>query len=216
MRRQYKNPLVVGVTGGIGCGQSTVCDFLEKMSCKVINADLKAREVIQKDRNLQRLLKNTFGNGIFMENGELDRKKLAEIAFKDELSTMKLNHLVHPRMVECLIEEMEKARFSMRFPIVIVDAALIYEISNEKFFDFVLVVNAPLNLRQTRVIGRDGMSKRQFMERVDKQIPLEDKVKWADFVINNDGSMEELKERTKEVYQKLMAKQKKAHVRTAN
>ncbi|MGD9488944.1 MAG: dephospho-CoA kinase [Calditrichaceae bacterium] len=216
MRRQYKNPLVVGVTGGIGSGQSTVCEFLEKMSCKVINADLKAREVIQKDRNLQRLLKNTFGNGIFMDNGELDRKKLAEIAFKDELNTMKLNHLVHPRMVECLIEDMEKARFSKRYPIVIVDAALIYEISIEKFFDYVIVVNAPLNMRQTRVIGRDGMSKRQFMERVNKQIPLEDKVKWADFVINNDGSMEELKERAKEVFQKLMAKQKKAHVRTAN
>ncbi|MGD9899472.1 MAG: dephospho-CoA kinase [Calditrichaceae bacterium] len=216
MRRQYKNPLVVGVTGGIGSGQSTVCEFFEKMSCKVINADLKAREVIQKDRNLQRLLKNTFGNGVFMENGELDRKKLAELAFKDELSTMKLNHLVHPRMVECLIEEMEKARFSQRFPIVIVDAALIYEISIEKFFDFVVVVNAPLNLRQMRVIGRDGMIRRQFMERVDKQIPLEDKVKWADYVITNDATLDELKERTREVFQKLMAKQKKAHVRTAN
>ncbi|MCD4691473.1 MAG: dephospho-CoA kinase [Calditrichales bacterium] len=208
MRRQYHNPLVAAVTGGIGSGQSTVCSFLKKRQCKVVNADLKAKEVIRKDRKLQNKLKTIFGNDIFINNGELNRQRLADLAFKDEFHTHKLNQLVHPRMVESIIEEMENARFSKRFPIVIVDAALIYEISIEKMFDVVIVVNAPLNLRQKRVIERDNITRKQFKDRLDKQIPLEEKVKWADFVIENNSTLEDLENSTHKVHQELIKMQR--------
>ncbi len=207
--KKYKNPLIIGVTGGIGSGQSTVSSFLQQMRCKVINADLKAKELIQKDRGLQGELKKTFGNDIFTKDRKLDTKRLAEIAFSSQIQTQKLNQLVHPRMVASLIEEMEQARFSGRYPLIIIDAALIYEISIERMFDFIVVVNTSMPLRMKRVNQRDGMTQKQFKERAGKQIPLADKVKWADFVIENNGSLEALKENTKKIYNDLMQKQRK-------
>jgi dephospho-CoA kinase len=209
MRKQYKNPLVVAVTGGIGSGQSSVCSFFNSWGCKIINADLKAKEVIQKNRLLQSQLKDAFGRDIFEKNGKLNPSRLAEQAFKDEQQTQKLNQLVHPMMVESLVEEMEVARFSRRYPMVIIDAALVYEISIEKMFDTVVVVNAPILIRQKRVRERDGMTKKQFVARVEKQMPLQDKAAWADFVIENDDTIEVLEKRSKEVYNKLMVLQKK-------
>lgn len=209
MRKKYNNPLIVAVTGGIGSGQSTVCSYFQEWGCKIINADVKAKEVITRNRGLQRDLRKTFGNDIFDKNKRLNTKLLAERAFKDELNTQRLNQLVHPRMVESLIEEMEQARFSRKFPIVVIDAALIYEISIERMFDAVVVVDAPLAERQKRVRERDGMTRRKFNERMDKQIPLEEKVSWADFVIKNDGSLEDLKRVTRSVFDKLMALKKK-------
>jgi len=198
----------LGVTGGMGSGQTTVCNYLKKWGCKVINADEKARYVIGHSRALQSDLRKTFGNDIFFKDGKLNRARLAELAFKDELQIRKLNQLVHPRMVESLVDEMEKSRFSGRFPIVIIDATLIYEISIERIFDHVMVVWAPLKDRQKRVSERDKLSQEQFEERISKQIDLDEKKEWGDFVINNDGDLKHLEEQAKQVYDKLMALQK--------
>jgi dephospho-CoA kinase len=208
MARNYKSPKLIAVTGGIGSGQTTISSYFKKWRCKVINADKKAHEVIQRNKKLQNELAKVFGKDIFPKNKQFNRQLLAERAFKDELHTHKLNQLVHPRMVEVLIEEMEAARFSKRYPLVVIDAALIFEISIESLFDAVVVVNAPLNIRQQRVKERDGMSRKQFNERAGKQIPLTDKVKWADFVIENDCELEELEKRTREVYDKLVSAKK--------
>ena len=209
MRKKYRNPLIVAVTGGIGSGQSTVCSFFQKAGCKIINADDKAKEAIRKNRKLQKQLKETFGKEVFDAEGKLDTAKLAEAAFKDEIQTQRLNQLVHPMMVGNLVEEMEQARFSGRYPIVIIDAALVYEISIEQMFDAVVVVDAPLPQRQKRVRERDGMSRKQFMARMNKQIPLEKKVEWADFVITNEGTLDDLEKKSADVFKKLMALQKR-------
>lgn len=203
MKKRYDNPLVIAVTGGIGSGQSTVCSFFKEWNCKVINADKKAKDVIRRNLELQKELQKLFGKEI-IENRRLNTKLLAERAFKDELSIQKLNQQVHPRMVASLVEEMENARFSKKYPILIIDAALIYEISIEQMFDAVIVVNAPLTFRSQRVCQRDNMTKKHFKERADKQIPLEEKVKWADYVIENTGSLEELKTEAQKIYKKLM------------
>lgn len=201
---KYKDPLIVGITGGMGSGQSTAAAYFEERGCKVINADQEAKTVIRKNRGLQSELKKAFGKEIFGSNRKLDTKLLAQLAFKDELQTRKLNQIVHPRMVESLIDKMEKARFSGKYPIIAIDAALIFEISIERNFDYVIVVTAQKRKRQQRVIARDKMSRTEFLERVDKQLPLEDKVKWADFVIDNNGTEEELKAGCEKVYQTLM------------
>lgn len=209
MRRKYNHPLVVAITGGIGSGQSTVAKMFEKWGCKVINADLKAKQVIQSDREVRKALMRTFGEQIFFRNGKLNTKKLAELAFKDELHTQKLNQIVHPRMVAHIVEEMEEARFSKKFPMVIIDAALVYEINIEQLFDAIVVVYAPVDVRYQRVRQRDGMSKQEFFSRVDRQIPLEEKRKWADFVIDNSKDLETLERNAREVFDKLMRLQRK-------
>jgi len=205
---KYKDPLIVAVTGGMGSGQSTVCSFFEEWGCKVLNADIEAKKVIQKNPALQNDLKNTFGKDVFFKNRQLNTKRLAEKAFSDEMQTRKLNQLVHPRMVESIIEKMEKARFSGKYPIIIVDAALIYEISIERNFDFIIVVTAPISLRQKRAYERDGITRDAFNDRIDKQIKLEEKAKWADFVIDNKDTMESLKKNTRKVFDILIKKVK--------
>ncbi len=204
---RYKNPLIVGVTGGLGSGQSTVAKLMEKGNAKVISADEMAKQAIARNKSLQRDLMKVFGDDIF-EKGRLNRALLAERAFKDITETRKLNQLVHPRMVENIIEAMEKARFSGRYPLIIIDAALIYEISIERNFDAIIVVTASIPNREKRVKERDGMSRQQFRERASKQIPLKDKAAWADFVIENNGTLDELEEKTRQVYKKLMEMQK--------
>ncbi len=209
MRKRYHNPLLVAITGGIGSGQTTVAKMFEKWGAKVINADLKAKEIMQKDREIRRALQRTFGNSVFFRNGRLNTKRLAELAFKDELHTQKLNQIVHPRMVSYIVDEMEEARFSKRYPLVVIDAALVYEINIEQLFDAIVVVYAPLDERYRRVRQRDGMSKQEFFSRVDRQIPLEEKRKWADFVIDNSGSYEETEKEARRIFEKLLRLQTK-------
>ncbi len=209
MKKKYNNPLVVAITGGIGSGQTTAAKLFEKWGAKVINADQKAKQIMQKDREIRRALQRTFGNDVFSRNGRLNTKRLAELAFKDELHTQKLNQIVHPRMVSYIVDEMEEARFSRKYPMVVIDAALVYEINIEQLFDAIVVVYAPLNERYQRVRQRDGMSKQEFFSRVDRQIPLEEKRKWADFVIDNSGTPEDLEREARQVFDRLLKLQMK-------
>lgn len=107
-------------------------------------------------------------------------------------------------MVAEVVEEMETARFSQKYPLIIVDAALIYEISIEKMFDAVIVVYAKLNSRLKRVMERDDLKRTEVLARVRRQIPLEDKKLWADYSIDNNGTIDDLKKQVENIYQELM------------
>ena len=202
---KYTNPKVIAVTGGIGSGQSTVCSLFQNLGCKVIDVDIKAKQIIQKDVLLQKDLKKAFGSEIFFKDGSLNRKQLAHLAFRDEVKTLELNKIIHPRMVAEVIEEMETARFSQRYPLIIVDAALIYEISIEKMFDAVIVVFANLNDRIKRVMERDDIKRAEVLARVNRQIPLEEKKAWADYVIDNNGATEDLNKQVEHIYEELIS-----------
>lgn len=204
-RKVYKNPKVIGVTGGIGSGQSTVCEIFKRLGCKVINVDEKAKQVIKKNKTVKDEIKNEFGNQVFFRDGSLNRKLLASIVFEDENKTQLLNKIVHPRMVADVVEEMESARFSGKYPLIIVDAALIYEISIEKLFDYVIVVFANQNQRIKRVIQRDNVKKEEVLARMDRQIPLADKQKWGDFVIDNRGEVIDLEKPVQKIFDELVA-----------
>jgi len=207
---RYTNPKVVAVTGGIGSGQSTVCKRLGELGCRIIDLDKKAKQIIQKDATLQRELKKAFGKEIFAKDGTLNRKLLGRLAFSHDSKTMELNKLVHPRMVADVVEEMETARFSEKYPLVIIDAALIYEISIEQMFDAVIVVYASKDNRVRRVMKRDDLKRSEILARIRRQIPLEDKKKWADHVIENNSTIEELYKQTNEIFNSLVSNIKTA------
>ena len=190
---KYANPKVIAVTGGIGSGQSTVCDRLQTLGCRVIDVDKKAKQIITRDQTLKKELKSVFGNDIFHKDGSLNRKLLASLAFQSDVKTMQLNKLVHPRMVAEIVEEMETARFSQKYPLIVVDAALVYELSIEQMFDAVIVVFTHMDKRIQRVMKRDGLNREEILSRVYRQIPLEEKKQWADFVVDNNGTIDDLK-----------------------
>ena len=208
---KYTNPKVIAVTGGIGSGQSTVCKRLSELGCRIIDLDKKAKQIIEKDASLQRELKKTFGKEIFTPDGNLNRKLLGRLAFSHESKTMELNKLVHPRMVADVVEEMETARFSEKYPLIVIDAALIFEISIEQMFDAVIVVYANKDNRIQRVMKRDDLKHNEILARMRRQIPLEDKKEWADHVIDNNETIEELYKQTEQIFNKLVQSIKTAH-----
>jgi dephospho-CoA kinase len=200
---KYINPKVIAVTGGIGSGQSTVCDRLKALGCRIIDVDKKAKWIIATDQALQKELKSVFGHDIFFKDGSLNRNLLASLAFQSDVKTMQLNKLVHPRMVAEIVEEMETARFSQKYPLIVVDSVLVYELSIEQMFEAVIVVNTHMAKRIQRVIDRDGLNRNEIESRARRQIPLEEKKQWADYVVDNNGTIDDLKFQIDKIFEDL-------------
>ena len=200
---QNRRPAVVAITGGMGTGQTTVCQFLQKLGARTINADIVAKREIETNPQLQKELKKTFGAKIFYRNGKLNRKLLAKLAFSDEAKTVRLNKIVHPQMVSRIIDMIEESRESGKYKLIVVDAALIYELSLEHMFDAVVVVTSKMKNRLERIKARDQLSDKEISDRMSKQIPIEDKMHWGDYVIENNESLEVLEKKTVKLYHDL-------------
>jgi dephospho-CoA kinase len=198
-----KNIPLIGVTGGIGCGQSTVCKIFEKYGAGVINADLIAKDVVEKNSDVINEIKENFGAGIFNSDGTLNRRELAQIAFSSVENTKKLNSIIHPKVIDTVNFEILKAKESGKFKLVVIDAALIYETKMEKIFDYVVVVSSTMGNRIKRIIHRDGLTEKEIMDRIKAQMPVEKKAEFANFVIENDGTIQELEEKVKEILAKI-------------
>ena len=206
-----RRPLVIAVTGGMGTGQSSVCQFLHYLGAKAINADKIAKREIENNAAVQKELKKTFGAKIFYPNGKLNRKLLARLAFADEAKTVRLNKIVHPQMVSRIIEIIESARDSGRYSMIVVDAALIFELSLENMFDAVVVVTSKMQNRLERIKLRDKLSDKEISDRMSKQIPIEDKMQWADHLIENNGTLKQLEENTKKLFHQLKGHARKKY-----
>ncbi len=206
---KYSRPLVVGLTGGMGCGQTTVAKLFEKWGARVLNADRVAKQVVDEDEEVKRELEKAFGKKIFYRNRRLNRKLLARIVFEDEAKTRRLNRIIHPRMVSRIIEKIEQARETGRYPIIAIDAALLYELNLEHMFDTMIVVSSKMQNRIRRIQERDRLSEREIIHRIQRQLPIEDKMRWADFVIENNGTLQELERTARAVYNKLLGLQRR-------
>jgi dephospho-CoA kinase len=193
--------LKVGVTGGIGSGKSTVCKIFEELGVPVYYADERARYLMQHEHYLIDLLKKNFGDEIF-DNGKLNRVLLAEKVFKDKAQLALLNSLVHP-VVFRDTERWNDEQKAKSLPYAITEAALLVETGSYKSLDKLIVVTAPLETRVERVTQRDRSNSDDVMARVNNQLPEEEKVKLADYVIVNDGDMERLREQVLRVNEEL-------------
>jgi dephospho-CoA kinase len=212
-----KNTKIIGITGGMGCGQTLVTKFLGEQGAKTISADYVAHKIVDENPDVKNELKKVFGRNIYTRNGKLKRKFLANIVFKDENKVRILNRIIQPPMVGRIIEKIEQARESGRYSLICVDATLIFETNLEKMFDSIIVVSSKMSDRIERIKMRDGLSNKEITERIRKQIPVEDKARWADFVIKNDDSIGNLKSKTRTLYRKLTDNniRSKSHPRSA-
>ncbi|MGI8584063.1 MAG: dephospho-CoA kinase [Chitinophagaceae bacterium] len=173
--------LRIGLTGGLGSGKSTVAHIFEVLGIPVYYADVASKRLMKDDEKIRTAVQNAFGKEVYQE-GELDRKYLAEIVFKDEKKLELLNSIVHPATIKDA-EEWMKQQVS---PYAIKEAALIFESGSEKNLDYVIGVRAPLELRLDRVIKRDNLGKEEALERMKKQMDEETKMSLCDFVIISD------------------------------
>ena len=173
---------VIGLTGGIGSGKSTIGRVLETIGLPVFDADREALVLYEEDDMLLMEVKERFGDAVLQPNGGLNRQALAAIVFKDEHALRYLNALVHPRVAQRFAQWKEKQTSAA----VVREAAILFESGSDTDCDAVIVVTAPQALRIARVQKRNGMSEEEVRSRMNRQWPEEELVKRADAVIVND------------------------------
>ena len=175
--------LKIGITGGIGSGKTTVCKVFETFGIPVYYADDRAKYLMVNDKKLTKKIINIFGKESYLENGELNRKHISNLAFKNKSKLEKLNNAVHPAVKK----DFENWVNEQKAPYIIKEAALLFETGSYKDLDFNILVSAPLDIRIKRVIMRDNIDEASVLARVKNQMPEEEKTKLADFVVVNDG-----------------------------
>lgn len=186
--------VLVGLTGSIGAGKSTVADLFEESGIPVLRADLIARELMTGDRAMRDEIVEAIGPDAYRD-GELDRAWLARQVFADRQKLATLNEIVHPRTIAA---QGVRARrlFDEGNRVVACEAALIFETGGEGRFDYIVVVDADPEIRLARAAGRDGSSLEQVRARDAMQMSAQHKVERADFVIRNNGDLEQLRAST--------------------
>jgi len=195
--------LKVGLTGGLASGKSFVGGALEDLGCKLIQADALGHEVLLPDGAAYESVVLAFGRGILAADGEIDRKRLALEVFANPERLRLLNSLVHPKVRERTDALMEEYFLADPDAIVVVEAAIHIETGGYKRFDRLIVVVCTVEQQIERAMHRDGSTRAQAMARLASQLPLEEKRKYADYVIDTSGSKEETLRQTDEVYQSL-------------
>ena len=175
--------ITIGITGGIGSGKSTVCQIFKLLGVPVFEADTVAKELVNSNSEIKTGLVNLYGEDIYTQNGLIDRKKLADIIFNDDIQLAKVNTLVHP----VVREEFKKWVKLQETTYIIHEAAILFESGFYKMMDFTILVSAPEPQRIERVVKRDGTSENLVKERMAKQWTDEQKRKLASFEIKNDN-----------------------------
>jgi dephospho-CoA kinase len=175
----------VGLTGGIGCGKSTIAEAFKVLGVNVYNSDMRAKWLNENDMRIISGLKELLGNEVYTPQGKLNRSYMASRIFTDKELLSKVNTLIHPIVEEdfelwCEDKRCKGARY------IINEAALLIENGSYKRYDYVIVVSAPYEERILRTMMRDGMSREQVMERINNQMSDEAKVRVADEVIYTD------------------------------
>ena len=196
--------LRVGLTGGIGSGKSTASNFFELFGSFVINADEEAKKILSTNETVQHELISEFGTDIIDVSGEINKAKLARVAFQDEDHQQRLNSVIHPYIYNSIDDHFNDVLIDGKFDIFIIDGALIFESGYDVHMDYIVVVTALLRNRMERALARQTLSREEILKRIELQWPEEEKVNLADFVIHNDGSEEDLKNNVKILIEKLI------------
>ena len=196
--------LRVGLTGGIGSGKSTASNFFELFGSFVINADEEAKKILSSNETVQHELISEFGTDIIDVSGEINKAKLARVAFQDEDHQQRLNSVIHPYIYNSIDDHFNDVLKDGKFDIFIVDGALIFESGYDVHMDYIVVVTALLKNRMERALARQTLSREEILKRIELQWPEEEKVNLADFVIHNDGSEEDLRNNVKILIEKLI------------
>lgn len=173
--------LKIGITGGIGSGKTTVCRLFELLGVSVYYADIRAKMLMQIDEDLMEGIRAAFGRDVY-DGHILNRSLLGSIVFNDAEQLQRLNGLVHP----AVFRDFDKWSTEQKGLYVLKEAAILFESGSAKDCAYTILVKSPLDLRVSRIMKRDGLSKEDIMKRIDKQMSDEEKEKLASFIIVND------------------------------
>lgn len=173
---------IIGITGGMGTGKSTVCEIFNSLGILIYNADSRAKFLMENNASLIQEIKFNFGEKVYDDKNKLNKKLMSELVFDNESKLLLLNSLVHPVVFADFKEWLIKHELHSY---VIKEAAIMFESGSNKENDFNIVVSSPLELRINRIMKRDSITKEQILSRINHQIPQEELIELCDFEINN-------------------------------
>jgi len=200
-----KRFLLVGLTGGIATGKSTVSAIFRTLGCVVIDADLLAREVVEPGEPALADIARAFGPGVLQADGRLDRQALGAMVFGDAVKRRRLEAITHPRIRERFTHRLETLAAQGVDGLVIFDAAVIVESGNWKTMDRLVVVLADEAIQIARLQARDGIDRQEALRRIRSQMPLSEKAKLAHYVIDNSGDRAATEAQVRRVHAALLA-----------
>ncbi len=211
--RGKDNRLLLGVTGSIATGKSTVAEMLEELGARTIDFDILSRSVVEPDKPAWNDIVAFFGKQILNEDRSLNRAKLREIVFKDLEKKKKLESFQHPRIFEAFFELVEQ--YAGEDPDVIIQAVvpLLIEVNMQSFFHHVIMVYASEEEQKKRLMQRDGASEEMAMSMIRSQLSVDEKKGYCDLVVDNSGSMEKTRQQVEKLWQRLKKMQKERKTR---
>ena len=205
--------LIVGLTGGVASGKTTVSEVLREEGATLIDADQIARELVQPQTPAWQEVVRSFGNEILNRDGSIDRQKLASLIFSNSRQRNRLNRILHPRIKEEIGRRLKDIQQKDPDAIVVIDIPLLIETGGHRETDKVIVVVCTEAQQIERLRKRNQLSKEQAQAMLSSQMPLEEKTTLADYVICSEGSLEETRQKARNVFQELKrtALQQKGH-----
>ena len=192
--------MIIGLTGTIGSGKSTVSARLAKLGALVLDADTISREAVKKGADGLNKIAEVFGKEVIDTNGELDRKALAGIVFSDESKRLILNGIIHPQVLKALKERTHGEKALNPNRMIVWDVPLLIEVGWVEYVDSVWLVTAPEQTRINRIMARDGCTIKQAQSRICAQMSEEEKARFSNEIIDNGGSLEQLYQRVDALY----------------
>jgi dephospho-CoA kinase len=183
--------LILGVTGNIASGKSTVAKELARRGAAVLDADQLAREVVESGSSVLKKLVEQFGTDILQQDGNLDRDRLGQMVFADVKVRAMLNQIMHPEIAKKSVERLQKLKSNPDLPLIVYEAPLLFEVGAESRVDKVLVVKIDPEVQLKRLMARDRLSEEKAQQRVAAQMPQQQKLERADYIIDNSGLVAE-------------------------
>lgn len=197
--------LIIGLTGGIASGKSTVSKYLQELGAEVVNTDKLNHQLQKKGNKGWKKILQVFGKLILKNNGEINRNKLGKIVFRNPDKLKKLEKAVHP----LIFQKVQQIINNTETGIIVLEVPLLFETGREEMVDQIWVVYVDKKTQIQRAKKRDNfMSEKQIIQRINAQIPLEEKKKRADIVIENQGSLAQLKNKVEKIWEHLHEKKK--------
>jgi dephospho-CoA kinase len=195
---------LVGLTGGIASGKSTVAAILRRLGASIVNADELSREVVQPGQDAWNEITKSFGSDILQEDMTLDRKKLRKIVFDNPEARKKLEAIIHPR-VRALAEKRIGELAASGSSVIVYEVPLLFEAQIHLWLRPVILVACDIETQKKRLLERDHLTELEAQQHLDAQMSLAEKRKLADYVIENDTTLEELEQQVRAVLQKIQA-----------
>ena len=183
--------LILGITGNIAAGKSTISKELARRGAVVVDADQLARDVVESGSSALKKIVKLFGTKVLQKDGDLDRDRLGQMVFADVKVRAMLNRIIHPEIAKKSIEQLQKLKKRTDIPLIVYEAPLLFEVGAETRVDKVLVVKIDPEEQLKRLRARDGSDEAAAQQRIAAQMPQQKKIARADFVIDNSGSIAE-------------------------